>query len=557
MKKATILFMLAVGMLAGCESYELKMAVKDGKLHREFTVQGEASKPKESVHTESIVGEVKGQFDNTVFFDMKICPLGTSYVYVEDSGGSYDTAEQLKTVQSAADNLIPLIRTWARIKYSKLEGYEKLDEFLNTTFRKDLADLAIMIFLFVSDSQLEVTPDDTFANIVKLPRIGQIGMFLSKRGYIDQNKFFMIISDNWEIGLSREALAAKTGLKGKILDELVNDTSGIDKLLKDFKKTLETSDEYKRFAANFIKKHKTKAPATQPTSKPQVKPVKDIDNDEIFLEYIDNKLKIRSYIFENNTKISPLKISLALVSPPARTNGKWNEKLSRIEWVGRLVTEGNVKSHIPQTRYAIWAIPDVEYQKKHYGKVLVDSDKLVSFVGFYLNLPADAKKQCDELLEALTPENYVDRIKAFKFSAPHEKLTFPVWDFGIVPTGSPDTKPTSKPAKRRRRSRVPQVMKFYDVETKEIITIDPKTSDPGRFSAGPGMKYNNPKTGKYTLVPMMYCPSCKKWFVTDEMLKKDGMSTMLNKPLVCTHCGLNINEYYRQKRRSRKMKNNN
>lgn len=104
---------------------------------------------------------------------------------------------------------------------------------------------------------------------------------------------------------------------------------------------------------------------------------------------------------------------------------------------------------------------------------------------------------------------------------------------------------------KKHGSKGPQEMKFKDIETGEIITIDPKTADPSMFMAGPGMLAENPNTGKRTLAPMMKCPACEKWFISESMMEEGGMM-MPDMTLECTECGTDINEYYRQKRKSRK-----
>lgn len=115
-----------------------------------------------------------------------------------------------------------------------------------------------------------------------------------------------------------------------------------------------------------------------------------------------------------------------------------------------------------------------------------------------------------------------------------------------------------------KRSKVSRERRFYDLETKEEFTLDPKDMmggpggpgemmmDPGMMG-GPGMRVINPKTGKRTAVPMTKCPKCEQWFVPESMLSENPQEHMMRK-IVCTECGTDIVEFHRQKRRNRKKK---
>jgi|GEM_PF-2175311 len=109
-------------------------------------------------------------------------------------------------------------------------------------------------------------------------------------------------------------------------------------------------------------------------------------------------------------------------------------------------------------------------------------------------------------------------------------------------------------------------MKYYFPDTDEWVTVKLNTGKPGEpmmdptmgpmmmgpmMMGGPGMKMPNPKTGKHTAVPMTKCPKCEKWFVAEYWLSDDPQAAMTGR-MKCTHCGTDIVEYYRQKRKRRK-----
>jgi len=79
----------------------------------------------------------------------------------------------------------------------------------------------------------------------------------------------------------------------------------------------------------------------------------------------------------------------------------------------------------------------------------------------------------------------------------------------------------------------------------------------------------NPKTGERTLLRMNFCPSCEKWSLSkiyegvtlddfDEMgmlmngEEMDPMMMGMGQDRTCPKCGIDINQYYRDKRKNKK-----
>ncbi len=121
------------------------------------------------------------------------------------------------------------------------------------------------------------------------------------------------------------------------------------------------------------------------------------------------------------------------------------------------------------------------------------------------------------------------------------------------------------------RDKGPNEFHYYDVVTGEEFVLSrdqmmeqskmegpggPEGMPGGMMPGMPGMRVINPSTGERNGIPMMQCPACKKWFVTEAMKSADPQAMMMMDmgPSICTHCGVNITEYYREQSKNRKKK---
>lgn len=99
----------------------------------------------------------------------------------------------------------------------------------------------------------------------------------------------------------------------------------------------------------------------------------------------------------------------------------------------------------------------------------------------------------------------------------------------------------------------PKEMHYWCEDTKQEVVLDPSQFTPEQMMGDPvhGMRIVNPDTGKRSLIPMMQCPKCQKWFVPDSWKDPRGMMTP-NQQLVCTHCDTDVIQYQREQRKKRK-----
>ena len=111
-----------------------------------------------------------------------------------------------------------------------------------------------------------------------------------------------------------------------------------------------------------------------------------------------------------------LTVKLSLPSAPIQTNGQWDETNKCVRWELKL-DEGTNSVRLPAFCSAGWSNPDESIQRRHFGRVIVDTDKLLEYCLWHAGLNAIRAKEWEQLLDGLQPNlNLSAKIDAFRFS---------------------------------------------------------------------------------------------------------------------------------------------
>ena len=98
-----------------------------------------------------------------------------------------------------------------------------------------------------------------------------------------------------------------------------------------------------------------------------------------------------------------------------------------------------------------------------------------------------------------------------------------------------------------------QMIKVQDLETGEVFELDPTKMTPETMVMGmPGERIPNPNTGKKTCVIMLKCPACGEYFVPEYAKTSNPEMMMDPGPLICTHCGIDLNKWYREHKKKKR-----
>lgn len=100
---------------------------------------------------------------------------------------------------------------------------------------------------------------------------------------------------------------------------------------------------------------------------------------------------------------------------PFETNGKWNAEDGSVIW------EANARQGCatPKMLFAMWADPNDEFQRAHFGRVVLTRTLLYEYVGWREDLTVAERTAWDAFVDALKPgPELATRLEAFRLPVP-------------------------------------------------------------------------------------------------------------------------------------------
>jgi hypothetical protein len=106
-------------------------------------------------------------------------------------------------------------------------------------------------------------------------------------------------------------------------------------------------------------------------------------------------------------------VRLDIPAKPFATNGEW--KNGRVEWFKKDI---NGKSGLPTFAYAYWSDPDAKFQKKRFGRVILEGQNLGEYVLWRSGLSKPEGIKWDDFLKSLKPgkpAEVLEKVTVFRF----------------------------------------------------------------------------------------------------------------------------------------------
>jgi hypothetical protein len=111
-----------------------------------------------------------------------------------------------------------------------------------------------------------------------------------------------------------------------------------------------------------------------------------------------------------------LAVRLSLPSSPLHSNGRWDKTLKQVVWESDIEERTNA-SHFPFFCYASWAQADRQFQKRHFGRMILTGDGLTRYCLWRGSLNEREGGEWDAFVASLQPgHGLVESIDAFKFT---------------------------------------------------------------------------------------------------------------------------------------------
>ena len=324
--------------------------------------------------------------------------LGEADFYGERFRGNDDLAGMTERRFQAADQLADLFIGWSRKELGQEPGYDKLRQFLDTDFRRDLKNLGA----YCREGQL-VGNYETNASEEFIVRFGQ---YLVEHGYLRMEEVPALFNDVY--GNDPQALlrriqrlvARKMGVPDTepvpaALAFLADETT----LEKSFAKYLADSDLYHARLKQWEEDSKLKPDLKRP------------DPLEVAADVAGNLVE-----FDLFGQADHLTVRLSLASSPLHSNGRWDKTLKQVIWESDIEDRTNA-SHFPFFCYASWTQADRQFQKRHFGWMILAGDNLTRYCLWRGSLDQQDGDEWDAFVASLRPgQGLTGKIEAFKFT---------------------------------------------------------------------------------------------------------------------------------------------
>ncbi|MDB6111526.1 MAG: hypothetical protein JWR69_3276, partial [Pedosphaera sp.] len=317
--------------------------------------------------------------------------------YLERFRGNDDLAGVSEKRAQAADQLADLFVGWSKMELGHEPHYEDLRRFLDVDFRRDLKNLTLYWWLAQISSNYK--PEATEEFIVRFSQ------YLIERDYFKARDLPNLIqsgqsSESFPPMPLIQALAArKLGVeKSKPLPKSLAFLADPEAVGKSWEKYLATTELYQDKLRKW-ESQKSRTEATKP------------EPAEVVLELAGKLIDAKLFGEEDDH----LTVRLTLSSAPIRTNGKWDGERKQVIWDSGLEPRRD-GVQLPILCYASWGQADESFQKKHFGRVLLEGDDLMSYCFWRASLDEKQGGEWEAMLVSSTgAENLNEKLREFRF----------------------------------------------------------------------------------------------------------------------------------------------
>lgn len=397
--------LLLVGM--GCKEYltKITMTPEAGKLKREITTSPGDPKNDEVLkfygicednYPDKIEMIISSNFTNHMngagSFNSVQTSMGSTNFYSENFLGSRDFAQSMENLDKKIDTGIHLLNGWLQKNLGDTPQYTHLDKFLHSEFKKDVKNVILtsqVHFLFMDRLGrlekkkkiiIEDGTEDTLRNELTLRCI----QYVIEKGYLVPEKDFPLLyrrhgevvdpldgSGNIAYVLIHENLKNRFGYSYEQVDRLFD------------------SDEFEDYIANnslfveFQNEQRIKKGDPNHVSNMEDFFLSFIEGFDIFPDTDNIDMKLR-------TRVEPLK-----------TNGVWDEASGIISWNSKIGRGCMPK--LPEIVYAFWVSHDINFQEKHFARILVKDDDLLEYCMWHDGLDEQDRNEWNGFISNLNP----------------------------------------------------------------------------------------------------------------------------------------------------------
>lgn len=324
--------------------------------------------------------------------------LGTFSTYLERFGGENDVLLRIERRMKATDQAVEFATEWLESELGQEKNFPQLKEFLAGSFRKDLKNLNLYTWLNEGKPDSE-TPTNTMHNLV-----ARCAHFAIEQGYVPKEDIALMwggiydLSDDYWLRLLRSLLAKKLNTLPTQSWEFLKDSKAMEESLKSF---MPKSKYYQVFLQRWKKENPDDTEKANP--------------DTALGMLITDALDFR--VFETKDTLT---IKLSVPTSPLNFNGTWYPDQNMVTWKTNIQAGKPVE--LPLVCYATWVEPAKDFQKAHFGKLILEGKSLSEYVLWRINLSPVQGGEWDKFISGLTPDTNLEKcLEAFKIKVSEDE----------------------------------------------------------------------------------------------------------------------------------------
>jgi len=303
-----------------------------------------------------------------------------------------------------------MLLAWFRSEiapYGTLGKYSRLMQFMDTQLRQDLKNVGVYIWTNQVKQAYGCGQEDDFHL--------RLLLYFVERKYLAPDELPALLRavqsrresfNEAMLALIRKLVVVKAGFDpSKPLDEPLAFLATPASLIDSLNVFLRTTPEYRALMAKW-QRDKRQMPKDEPTEPPEPTDI---------LEPILTDLIGTSFGWSDASSVT---VKLHLPEAPVYTNtGPAEDQPGVYIWSSPLPERSPERqTGLPPFCYAIWAEADVEFQRRHFGRIVLEGKDLVQYCLWHAGLSESQRRQWDEFARSVTPaENLSQRLKAFRF----------------------------------------------------------------------------------------------------------------------------------------------
>jgi hypothetical protein len=317
--------------------------------------------------------------------------MGRTSAYSERLHGNDDLYAQLNQMGLGVDRSIDFVIGWLEYELGSDPNFGELREFCDNDLRRDCKNLSYYLWL---ERILSEYQDDVHQEF------GMRAMhYLLERYYVSQKELLSLLEGSEEMAceIVRRIVAGKMGYSDpNVAAERLKFLSDGEHFEESIDRYIPTTDLYKDlWEAKKIEE-----------ADPNAKPPK---TGEILCSVIEGTW----LDFDIFAPTYTIEVKLTCDSEPLVSNGRWDRETQQVVWSDKIGNDsvGIVNGpKLPTYFYSSWSVPDREFQKEHFGRVILSDEALAQYCIWQKILDEERAEQWNALIASLRPDQDIEKL---------------------------------------------------------------------------------------------------------------------------------------------------